>query len=74
MEALSAGLPVIASDLEALRDFATGELVPAGEVGEWRKAIERFILTGEAESFNHKNIMTVDEMIAKTEEYYRKVL
>ena len=74
MEALSAGLPVIASDLEALRDFATGELVPAGNVGEWRKAIERFILTGEATSFNHKNIMTVDEMIAKTEEYYRKVL
>lgn len=74
LEALSAGLPVIASDLEALRDFADGDLVAPGDVGEWRKAIEAFILTGKSSALNVGNIMTVSEMSAKTEKYYIEVL
>ena len=73
LEALSVGLPVIASDLEALREFSHGELVPAGDVDRWRGAIERFILTGEASPLNAENIMTVDDMTIQTEEYYRAI-
>ena len=74
LEALSAGLPVIASDLEALRDFADGDLIAPGDVSEWRKAIEAFILTGKSSALNAGNIMTVSEMSAKTEKYYMEVL
>ena len=74
LEALSAGLPVIASDLEALRDFADGDLVAPGDIGEWRKAIEAFILTGKSSALNAGNIITVSEMAAKTEKYYTEVL
>ena len=81
LEALSAGLPVIASDLEALREFSldntntkSGGLVPSGDVVAWRNAIERFILTGEASPLNPENIITIEEMTVKTEEYYEKVL
>ena len=72
LEALSAGLPVIASDLEALREFAEGELVPAGNVEAWRNAIEGFIVSGVSSPLNLKNIITVEEMTAQVEEYYRK--
>lgn len=72
LEALSVGLPVIASDLEALREFAEGDLVPAGDVGKWREAIERFIVSGEAGRFDAGKIITVDEMTGRVEGYYRK--
>ncbi len=73
LEALSVGLPVIASDLEALREFADGELVPAGDVGAWRNAAERFILSGESSPLSTGKIVTVDDMTVKTEEYYQAV-
>ena len=75
-EALNAGLPVIASDIDAMREIANddGDLVMAGNVQEWRKAIERFILTGKSSSLDAENIITVDKMTIKTEKYYRKVL
>ena len=73
LEALSVGLPVIASDLEALRDFALGGLIPDADVDEWRKAIERFILTGEASPFSAGKIITVDDMAVQIEEYYEKI-
>ena len=75
-EALSAGLPVIASDIDAMREISAGKngnLVMAGDVDEWQKAIERFILTGEASRIN-ADIFTADEMTAKTEKYYLTVL
>ena len=72
LEAMSVGLPVIASDLEALRDFAGGELVPAGNVEAWRNAVERFIVSGVASPLNAGKIVTVDEMTAQVEEYYVK--
>ncbi|MBQ4432005.1 MAG: glycosyltransferase family 4 protein [Synergistaceae bacterium] len=72
LEALSVGLPVIASDLEALREFADGELVPAGNVDAWRRAIERFIVSGEACRFDAGRIVTAGEMAGRVEEYYRK--
>lgn len=72
LEAMSVGLPVIASDLEALREFAASELVPAGNVDAWRNAAERFIVSGEASPLNAGKIVTADDMTARVEEYYRK--
>ena len=42
LEALGAGLPVIASDLEVLRDVGGGlaRYVPAGEAEAWTAALE----------------------------------
>ena len=65
LEAVSVGLPVLAS-------VADGELVPAGNVVAWRDAIERFIVSGKASPLNAWKIVTVDEMAAQVEEYYRK--
>lgn len=74
LEALSVGLPVIASDLEALREIADGELVRAGDIDAWRGAIEGFILSGEASPLNAEKIMTVEEMTVRVEEYYRRII
>lgn len=72
-EALSAGLPVIASDIEALREIAVDGLVMAGDAEGWRNAIERFILTGEASRLD-ANIFTLDDMTLQTEKYYANTL
>ena len=75
-EAVACGLPVIASDIDAMREIACddGDLVMAGDVHEWRNAIERFILAGKSSRLDAKNIMMLDEMTVQTEKYYREVL
>ena len=73
LEALSLGLPVIASDLEALRDFADGELVHVGDVDAWRMAIEKFIDTGTASPLTPEKIITVQDMALLTEKYYTSI-
>lgn len=72
LEALSIGLPVIASDLEALREFATGGLVPIGDVEEWRRAIGRFIVEGKASRLSSEKIITVDDMTVEVEEFCKR--
>ncbi|MBQ7544789.1 MAG: glycosyltransferase [Synergistaceae bacterium] len=74
LEALSIGLPVIASDLEALRDFAEGELVPDGDVSAWREAIRRFFEEGTASPLNPEKIITVQEMACRVEKFCLSVL
>ena len=70
LEALSIGLPVIASDLEALREFAEGELVPAGDSEKWREAIRAFLDSGTASHLTPDKIITVKEMACRTEKFY----
>lgn len=74
LEALSIGLPVIASDLEALREFAAGGLVPIGDAEEWRRAVERFIVEGEASRLNSEKIITVDDMTVMVEKYCKSAI
>lgn len=74
LEALSIGLPVIASDLEALREFAKEGLVPVGNVEEWKRAIERFIVDGEAGRLSSEKIITVDDMTVMVEEYCKSAV
>ena len=70
LEAVSIGLQVIASDLEALREFAYGDLVPAGNIDAWRDAIEKFIDTGTSSPLISEKIITVQDMALLTEKYY----
>lgn len=74
IEALSIGLPVIASDLEALREISDGELIPAGNVEKWRCAVRNFIVEKIASPLNSRNIITVHDMAAKTENYYKNFI
>lgn len=70
LEALSIGLPVIASDLEALREISSGGLVPAGNIMKWREAVKKFLDAGISCSFNPEKIITIHEMAIRTENFY----
>ena len=74
LEALALGLPVIASDLEALQELSSGELIPAGNVEKWSEAIENFIKDRVASPLNTNHIITIEEMTIKTEKYYSQIL
>lgn len=51
IEAMAAGLPILASDVpacrEVLKDGAAGELVAAGDESAWAKRLKRLIASGE---------------------------
>lgn len=74
LEAASMGLPVIASDLEALREIASGGLIPAGDVEAWRKAIAGFLDSGTASTLKAEKIITVHEMACRIENFYSSVI
>ena len=74
LEAASMGLPVIASDLEALREIASGGLIPAGDVEAWRGAIIGFLDSGTASTLNPAKIITVHEMACRIEKFYSVIL
>ena len=73
LEALSMGLPVIASDLEALHEFSDGDLIPAGDVRAWREAMRKFLLECVSSPLRPDKIITVHEMAMKTENYYEEM-
>ncbi len=74
LEALNTGLPVLASDLEPLRPFATGPLVPSDDVDAWRKGIEK-VLKGEGASpLSAEKLPTFAETARRTEEFYKGLL
>ncbi len=70
LEALSVGLPVIASDLEALHELAEDGLVPIGDAGAWREAIRDFLTAKKASPLNPESITTVKDMACLTEKFY----
>ena len=72
LEAASMKLPVIASDLPALREIANG-LVTPGDINKWREAIKNFIETGEASQVDSAKIITVHEMADLTEKFYSSI-
>ena len=74
LEALASGLPVIASDLEALHEIAQGELIPAGDVGKWQEAIKKFMIEGVASPLSFDKVITIDEMAREIVEYYSQIL
>lgn len=74
LEAMSMGLPVIASDLEALHEFSEGELIPAGDADAWREALRKFLCYSVSSPLKTERIITVHEMAIQTERYYERVI
>jgi glycosyltransferase involved in cell wall biosynthesis len=81
VEAMSQGTPVVASDIAAVREVASGaaELVPAGDAGAWAEALEG-VLDDEiarralAESgLARSRVFSVEAMVRATRAVYQKV-
>ena len=70
LEAVSCGLRVIASDIEALHELSGDRLVKAGDIEAWRCAIKNFLDTGESSTFDAGKIISVQEMADLTEGFY----
>lgn len=73
-EALAAGLPVLASDIEPLRPLASGRLIPPGDVPAWTEAIRQVIGGGNASPLSVDKLTTFAETAKRTEEFYGRVL
>ncbi|MBQ7151729.1 MAG: glycosyltransferase family 4 protein [Synergistaceae bacterium] len=70
LEALACGLPVIASDLEALKEISTGKLIPAGDIYKWKEAIKNFLTDSVACEFDPGKVKTIQDMAIATEKFY----
>lgn len=73
-EALAVGLPVLASDIEPLRELAEGELIRDGDVDEWTEAIRRVLEGGSASPLRADRLTSFEETAERTEEFYVEVL
>lgn len=84
LEAMRAGLPVVASDVggirEAVRDGTTGLLVPRGDEAGLRSALSRLIRSaelrcslGSAGRLSFEARFTVEHMLSRTAAVYREV-
>ena len=74
LEALSVKLPVIASDIEALREISSGGLIEAGNITAWREAVKNFMTDKRASKFNSDCVISISEMAERTEEFYKKIM
>jgi glycosyltransferase involved in cell wall biosynthesis len=85
LEAMRAGLPVVASDVggvrEAVVEGETGFLVPRGDVGAFRARLEKLLTSSElrgrmgaAGRKRYEAHFRVERMLAETAEVYRGVL
>ncbi|MDW8381084.1 MAG: glycosyltransferase family 4 protein [Verrucomicrobiota bacterium] len=85
LEAMRAGLPVVASDVggtrEAVLDGETGFLIPRGDVVTLQDRLMRLITDpelrlrmGRAGRRRYEQYFTLEQMVEKTWEVYRKVL
>ncbi|MBR1438015.1 MAG: glycosyltransferase family 4 protein [Synergistaceae bacterium] len=73
-EALAAGLPVLASDIEPLRPLSSGALIPAGDVSAWAEAIRNVIGGGSASPLSAEKLTSFSETAERIEKFYRRVL
>ena len=74
LEALSVGIPILASDIEQLRPLASGPLVPPRDVEAWRRSIEKVLDCGETSPLSAEGLATFGETADRIEAFYREVL
>lgn len=77
LEAVQVGLPVIASDLEPIRNmaFSNALLVRPGDTEEWKKVIRKVLEEGApAVAFDGGKIITLDMMAEEVEGLYTEVM
>lgn len=76
MRAVEMGVPVIASDLPAVRELAASPkgLVVPGDTDEWTKAIEMFLTSGRGTAeFDRETVPSTAEMAKDVEAVYRQI-
>ena len=73
LEALSVNLPVIASDINALREISTGNLIQVGDVEAWKNALENFMLNKISSTFKNNCVISISEMAKQTEAFYNSI-
>ncbi|QTX33440.1 glycosyltransferase family 4 protein [Aminithiophilus ramosus] len=74
LEAIRMGLPLVASDLEALRPLASGGLVPPGDVEAWREALSALLDGGPGSRFDGAAVTTTAEMARSVAGLYGQVV
>lgn len=77
MRAVKMGVPVIASDLPAVREISLSHsaLLCPGDVQAWVRAIDVFLTTGAGTSlFDPQKIPAIKEMAENVEHVYRDIL
>ena len=74
IEALAVGLPVLASDVEPLRPYASGKLIPSGDVEAWKEAIKQVLEGGTASPLSLEKVTTFEQTAKSIEDFYRSVL
>ena len=77
MRAVQMRVPVIASDLPAVRELSLSHqaLIVPDDVGEWAIAINRFLKSGEGTAeFNVKKIPSSTEMAKSIEKIYAETI
>ena len=73
LEAIRMGLPLVASDLEALRSLASGGLVPPGDVEAWRGALAAVLDGGPGSRFDGASLTTASEMARSVAGLYGQI-
>jgi glycosyltransferase involved in cell wall biosynthesis len=74
LEAIRMGLPLVASDLEALWPLASGGLVPPGDVTAWREALAAVMDGGGGSRFYDSAVTTTAEMAREVAAFYEGTL
>jgi glycosyltransferase involved in cell wall biosynthesis len=75
--AIQIGIPVIASDIEPVREMVLGKngLVKPGDLSSWKNAIERFMVTKQVGAAFDKNaIPTIIQMAKEVQSVYQSVV
>ncbi len=75
--AIQIGIPVIASDIEPIREMALGKngLVKPGDLASWKNAIERFFVTKQSPAEFDKNaIPTILQMTQEVQSVYESAI
>jgi len=75
--AVQIGIPVIASDIEPVREMSTDRegLVKPGDLAAWKKALETFLVTRKSQAhFNRDAIPTISQMTAEVQSLYESVI
>ncbi|EHM09305.1 glycosyltransferase [Thermanaerovibrio velox DSM 12556] len=76
MRAVSMGMPVLASDIPAVRELAQDipHLVPPGDADAWGKALQEFLLRQRASALLPSRIPSMERMAAEVEESYTRLI
>ena len=85
LEAMSVGLPVLASDVggtaEAVCHGETGYLIPPGDTDGWTASLQRLLASAERRVYlgengreRHRNAFTLERMGCETAEVYQSVV